>query len=114
MSATEIGHDYIFEIAQEIRENRLKEWDEKRKESYWRETARRCEEIGIEKEFIRLVSSAEFKREVGNSHVFTHGLRIPFQDVDQHYGTMRAGAAHIIRKRNSAIFKEVSAKIETV
>ena len=114
MTAVETQHDYIFEIAQEIRENNLKEWSENRKESYWRGTAGRCEETGIEEEFIRLVSSAKFKSDVGNSHVFTHGLGIPFRDVDKHYGTMRAGAAHIIKKRNPEVFKDLSAKTEAI
>jgi len=47
---------------------------------------------------------------VGNSKVFAHGLGIPFHKVDQHYGAMRAGAAHIIRKRNPEAFKDLSDK----
>ena len=113
MHTTETIHDYVFEIAQEIRENGLKEWSEERKEAYWRETTRACEERGIEIEYITEISSIEFKSTVGNSHVFTHEVGIPFSEVDKHYGTMRAGAAHIIRKRNPNVFLNLTLKLET-
>ncbi|MEK6846659.1 MAG: hypothetical protein AABY16_00670 [Nanoarchaeota archaeon] len=113
MTAT-TSHDYVFEIAQEIRENDLKEWSERQKESYWRETARICETKGIERDLIQLVSSQHFKQTIGNSHIFTHALKIPFHEADKHYGTMRAGAAHIIRKRNPSAFSEISAKAEAI
>ncbi len=101
----EKGRDYVFEIAQTIRKKGIKEWPEKRKEEYWKETARICWDSERDKGLIEKFSSVEFKKEIGDSHVFSHGLGIGFGDIDKHYGTMRAGAAHILRERNPDLFK---------
>jgi len=69
MVAVKTQHDYIFDIAQEIRENNLRKWNEKRKEQYWIETARLCEELGIEKDFIR-----EIKKTLSSPHTKVWGL----------------------------------------
>ncbi len=106
------GEDYIFKIMQEVRIYGLKAWEEERKEDYWRETAKRCWNAGKDRELISLFSSLEFKEEVGESHIFSNGLDIPFSEIDYHYRTMRAGAAHILRRMNPEIFQELPVKAE--
>ncbi len=101
-----IREDYVFLIAQKARENNfeIRNLSEKEKEKLWRETTRICLDSKREEPLIEYLSGTDFKKEISSSYLFARELNIQFRENANHYGTMKAAAAKMLRIRNPDLF----------